>query len=171
MKNNQKGFLLVETLIVTVFVVSTLIFLFVQFQRIETNYSRTFNYNTVDGLYRLSNIRDFIEENAFDQARSNLNNGVLPYIDLSTCALVSNQNSELNAELDYCELLYTASSLKTLIMTDENTEDVITELRNMTNVTEEKKDFINYINYEDEFGKYRLIAEYNDGTFATITIY
>ena len=171
MKFNNKGFLLIETLIVTVFVVSTLIFLFVQFQRIETNYSRTFNYNTVDGLYRLSNIRDFIDENAFTGVRNTLNSSSLPYVNISTCNAINNYNPSLSTEIEYCELLFSVSDVKTLIMTDENTESVIEELRNITFITQEKKDFIRYINYNDEFGKYRLIIEYTDGTFATLTIY
>ncbi len=171
MKFNNKGFLLIETLIVTVFVVSTLIFLFVQFQRIEANYSRTFNYNTVDGLYRLANIRDFIEENVFFEARDQLNSSGLPYVNLSTCNLVGNLNAELAAEIEYCQLLYSVSEVKTLMLVDENTENVISELRNITFISESKKDFIKYINYEDEIGKYRLIVEYDDGTFATVIVY
>ena len=171
MKFNNKGFLLIETLIVTVFVVSTLIFLFVQFQRIETNYSRTFGYNTVDGLYRLANIREFIEDNVLEQAINQLNNSSLQYVNLSSCNFISNLNSELTTEIDYCELLYSVSEVKTLVLVEENTEAMISDLRNVTFLTEEKKDFIKYINYDDEFGKYRLIVEYEDNTFATVVTY
>ena len=51
MKKNEKGFVLLETLIVTTFVVSTLIFLYTQFSNIKTSYDASFRYNTVEGLY------------------------------------------------------------------------------------------------------------------------
>lgn len=171
MKKDNKGFLLIETLIVTVFIVSTLIFLFVQFQRIESNYSRTFNYNTVDGLYRLANLRDYAIDNYFDEARIRLGNTTLPYLNLSTCGQVNNINPMNISEREYCDLLYSTTEVKTLILIDENTTEMVEYLRNITLISEDKKDFIRYINFDDEIGRHRLVVEFKDGTFATIKIF
>ena len=49
-KKNNKGFMLVETLIVATFLVTTLLFIYVQFNNITRTYDTSFRYNTVNGL-------------------------------------------------------------------------------------------------------------------------
>jgi len=60
-KNSIKGFVLAETLIVSMFVAGVLIFLFIQFSNLSKNYIDSYNYNSVEDLYSLKNIRDYIE--------------------------------------------------------------------------------------------------------------
>ena len=56
-KLNNKGFMLVEILVVSVFISTVLVVLFVQFKKINKSYEVSFNYNTVDGLYLLDNVK------------------------------------------------------------------------------------------------------------------
>ena len=56
-KINNKGFMLVEVLVVSVFISSILIVMFVQFKKINNSYNVSFNYNTVDSLYLLNNVK------------------------------------------------------------------------------------------------------------------
>ena len=60
MKKNTKGFMLVEFLVVSIFVLGTLIFLTVQFNNINKSYNRSFKYDTVSNLYSAKNIRKMI---------------------------------------------------------------------------------------------------------------
>ena len=42
MQKNNKGFVLVETLLVSVFILTTLIFLFIQFRTVKQSFDRSF---------------------------------------------------------------------------------------------------------------------------------
>ena len=46
MKKNNRGFTLVETLVVSAFIVGILIFLFSQFSRLKSSYEASFEYYT-----------------------------------------------------------------------------------------------------------------------------
>ena len=62
-KLDSKGFLLTELLVTATLVSTVLIFLYTQFYTIKRSYDTSFKYNTVNGLYALSNVRSFLEEN------------------------------------------------------------------------------------------------------------
>ena len=46
MKKNNQGFMLVEFLVVSIFVLGTLIFLTIEFNNINKSYNRSFKYDT-----------------------------------------------------------------------------------------------------------------------------
>ena len=50
-KNNQRGFVLVEAIVVAVFVLSLFTFLFVNVVPLVGMYERRLNYDTIDGVY------------------------------------------------------------------------------------------------------------------------
>ena len=60
MKKNSKAFALVETLIVSTIIASILIYMFVQFNKLDENYNESFRYNDVDDLYKLDSIKEYI---------------------------------------------------------------------------------------------------------------
>lgn len=61
MKKNEKGFTLLETLVVSTFVVGTIVFLFSQFVVIKKNYTRSLKYDNVDDIYIAKNLKQFFE--------------------------------------------------------------------------------------------------------------
>ena len=69
-KNKNEGFMLAETLIVTTFVAGVLIFLFIQFSNLENSYEESYMYNTVEDIYALEDIKDYIEQD--ETAMSNI---------------------------------------------------------------------------------------------------
>jgi len=65
-KNNIKGFVLAEVIIVSVVVITALTVMYMQFISVNNSYYRSFKYNTVDDLYATNNIRSFIEDDNLD---------------------------------------------------------------------------------------------------------
>ena len=60
-KIDNRGFMLTETLIVATFLVTTLLFLYIQFNNVTKTYDTSFKYNTVNGLYAVNNIINYIK--------------------------------------------------------------------------------------------------------------
>lgn len=165
MKKNQNGFMLVETLIVSVFILSTLIFLFVQFQKIESGYSLSYKYNPTDKLYAVYNIRDYILKNGYENIANALDNSIDNYLNISTCPATYLSNTE------YCSSLVSYLDVKTIFFTKENTSDLVADFKNIGTINQDMKSFIKYIKYDDEATKNRLIVEFNDETYASLKIF
>ena len=60
---NNKGFLLAESLIVSTFVLTVLIFLFVQFKNLMVNHKQSYTYNSVENIYDLGSMADYFKNN------------------------------------------------------------------------------------------------------------
>lgn len=153
-KNLNKGFMLAETLIVTTFVAGVLIFIFIQFTNLSKNYNDSYQYNTVEGLYALRNIREYILTDS--AILTQIENSVTEdkYLEITNCTNFTDK--------DYCLKLIELENInKIFISTNYINKDLF------YNFDESFKKFINKINSEDS-EKYRLIAEFNNSTYATI---
>lgn len=159
-KMNNKGFMLIETLIVSTFLVTTLLFIYVQFNNITRTYDTSFKYNTVNGLYNTKNIIHYIKNDGFENLKSAITSEGVYYINIRDCS-----NTYFN-ETEYCSVLMNASNIKTILFTEENLSNL---KNNTTNLEQTMIDFINFINYEETTG-YRIIIEFNDNTFASLKI-
>lgn len=165
MKKNNRGFMLVETLIVSVFILSTLIFLYVQYQKITQGYDVTYKYNPTDRLYATYNIKDYILRNGYENLVVALSNSDDKYIDITTC------QTEYLSNTDYCQSLLNFLNVKQVIFTRENTTELVSDLKNISLLSESMKDFIRYIKYSNQPTKYRLIVEFNDDKYASLKIF
>lgn len=168
-KLDSKGFLLTELLVTATLVSTVLIFLYTQFYTIKRSYDTSFKYNTVNGLYALSNVRSFLEENDIYILTQGLN--TTSYIDLK------NDNLQ-TANTTYFNGLITGLNIKYLIFTNQNIDNLINQINNGTalnsdtNEYEDLKKFIKRIDFDnkDTNNNYRIIAEFNDNTFASILV-
>ena len=159
-KMNNKGFMLTETLIVATFLVTTLLFIYVQFNNINKTYNNSFKYNTVNGLYNSKNITQYISTDGLDALKNAIAQDDVEFINITDCS------SAYFTENEYCNVLMSSSNVKTVLFTKENLDS----LKNITtNLEQTIIDFINYINYEETTG-YRIIVEFNDNTFASLKI-
>lgn len=153
-KNSCKGFMLAETLLVTAFVAGVLIFLFIQFTNINKNYNDSFKYNSVEGMYALDDIKNYILEDQI--AHSNIITSVdeNKYVNITDCSLFFD-----NA---YCIKMFELENIKNIIVTKNaiNKELFVNEDADIIQ-------FINKINAQGE-EKYRIIAQFNNDTYATI---
>lgn len=168
-KLDSKGFLLTELLVTATLVSTVLIFLYTQFYTIKRSYDTSFKYNTVNGLYALSNVRSFLEENDIYILTQGLN--TTSYIDLKN-------NNLQTANTTYFNELMTGLNIKYLIFTNQNIDNLINQINNGTalnsdtNEYEDLKKFIKRIDFDnkDTNNNYRIIAEFNDNTFASILV-
>lgn len=163
-KINRKGFMLTELLVTSTLVCTVLIFLYSQFFSVKKSYENSFKYNTVNGLYALSNIRSFLVDSDIYILKQNLLlNSYVNLMDLES-------NKTFLKDEEYFDTLITKLNVKNIIFTKEDLSDLIKDLNNLPDSFEDMKKFIRYINYDDNGTLYRIIVEYNDKTFATLLV-
>lgn len=163
-KINNKGFMLVETLVVATLIISILVYLFIQFQTINKSYNASFTYNTVDAIYGVSNIRNYILNDGYEKLKTYLNspNNNNKYIDITGCS------SNYFDESEYCSILLNQLNVKTVLFTDTD----LSNLKNSNlNFNDKFKKYVNYIKFIPGEDMYRIIVEYENGTFGSLKIY
>ena len=153
-KNTSKGFMLVETLIVTIFVSSILIFLLVEFTNSNKNYQNIYQYNRVNDLYALNNIINYIKSDEVALEYINNNVSYENYINITNCNIFS--------EKEYCLKLLELSNINEIIITSNKINKTLIEKFN-----NEFKVFIEKINKTGN-EKFRVIAYFSDSTYATV---
>ena len=153
-KINNSGFMLAETLIVTVFVAGVLIYLYIQFSNLNNSYEDSYVYNTVEGLYALDDVKAYIESDVQVLEYIDTNIEELKYIDVTDCSLFT--------DIDYCESLLESENIKTIFITTNKVPD-----ESIIQYNEEFTTFIKKINKEGN-QSYRIVAEFNNYTYATL---
>ena len=169
----KKGFMLLETLVVSMFVMGVLIFLYVQYNTISTNYEKNLAYNNTNDMYALNTIRAYLLQENLNKLKLELFNAESNYIVIykDSCVDVNIENKE------YCEQLFNKLNVKTLLLTKENLKNLINELdndiANKTLAKELNHNFVNYIKtirYDGEVQNHRLIAEFTNGSYASLKL-
>lgn len=148
------GFVLIETLLVTIFVAGVLVFLFIQFSNLSQQYEKSYKYNTVDSLYALDDIRNYIlsDTEIMNYIENNIDS--TDYIDLSKCYYFENR--------DYCLNLFEFENIETVIvLKNKSSYDKSIDIK------EEMADFISQIS-NIGYEKYRLVALFKNSTLATL---
>ena len=164
MKKSNKGFVLLETLIVSTFILGTLVFLYVEFSSVKNAYDVSFRYNTVTGLYHAKEFSKFLLENGYDQVDNKLANTTSGYVDITSCPNLGLLCGKIKKEINAKRILYVSENISSL-QNNLSTSQFDTNLFNS-----ELKKFILQMNSVEPTGKNRLIIEYNDNTYATITL-
>lgn len=153
-KKVNKGFMLAETLVVTAFVAGILIFLYVQFSNLNNSYDESYKYNTVEGLYALEDIKNYIEndESALNYIEENIES--LKYINIEDCSIFTSK--------DDCLLLLKSENINSIFIT--------TNLIPYNSIDEYSEDFLDFVNKINEEGNqpYRIVAAFNNSTYATL---
>ena len=167
MKNN-KGFMLLETLIVSTIILSTLVFLFIQFTNIKTNYEISFKYNTIPGIYIAKEFSDFLIKNNIDSSLSNqLNDSTNGFLNIKNHTYID------KGEKDFYTSMINQMNIKQIIYTSDD----LTTFKNYLNgnnvdtsiFTESFKNFIIKLSTKNSPNN-RLIIMFNDDTYASILI-
>ena len=183
MKNmNKKGFVMAETIIVSVFVMTIVSFLILNVLPLVGEYERLLNYDTVEAKYNAHLIRKMILMSNTDYKEAMLNIGT--------------NNYQLYTKSGFCNKYsdYTVNSITTTYVNNcfallgedyLNVKNVIIssyvvsslqENVNTVDISRAFKDYIKYIpSYEN--GQYssiatakRLLIEFGDGTFSNIEV-
>lgn len=160
-KSLKRGFVMAETIIVSIVVLTALIILYTQFISINNSYYRSFRYNTVDDLYAVNNIKEFILNQGIENITNSLDSD--KYIDLTNCS------TSYFKEFAYCENLLKILDVKTLLFTYEDVSGIKDTLISDNPYSEGLFSFIKTIS-SDKNNKYRLIVEFNNDRYATLKI-
>lgn len=157
-KRSNMGYMLVETLIVTVFVAGVLIFLFVQFSKLNNSYDEYYIYNNTEDLYALADIKNFIENDSKATTYINTNMNTLKYIDITDCS------SNIFTNTSYCLKLLDYEKIEKIYITF----NPIT--MNDIDITED--DIVKFMNKISNDGTepYRIVAKFDQDRFATIRL-
>ena len=175
MSLNKKGFMLIETLIVTTFVVVVLVFMFVQIQNISNNYEKSFSYNSVKSLYKASDLREYLYTRNRQEMEDEIDSTTKGYIDLSSCNYsfytLIGENEQANTT--YCESLYESLGVKKVLLSIEDLsvgKSKVYENMEIDDISQKFADYINYVKYNGDNNKLRLLIEFNDESYASITM-
>ncbi len=188
-KIDSRGFVIVETIVVAVFIIGICTFLFANFLPLIGDYERVSNYDDLDSKYKTHEIRKMIlREIANDNSKKtifssrlssssfyysyssyNVNNGEEIIKKYEICDELNNPN--------YCNKLLGESFLnvKEIIVTPFKLSSSKQEIKNDTNVSRAVKEYIEYLpsysKYSSKYDSYyRIIVVFNNGNIANIEV-
>ena len=156
----SRGFALVETLIVSTIIATILIYVFVQFNALQSKYNESFKYNDVDDLYKLDSIKSYI-----DSLDNTAKTNIITKITSDDIIIMDNEDNTYTniTYLDNQNDLLTNLGIKTLILTKADINNVDTN-----SLSKNVKNMIKKIDNKSD--NYRLMAEFDNGACATITV-
>lgn len=152
MKKN--GFALVETLIATTLVATVFTVLYVQFMNINENYRKTYENNTVEGLYASNNIKNYLLSNNYEDL------AITSYINMN-CDMFTNKTQ--------CNNLLSVLEVKNAYIMIDDITSIREDIYNDSNISDGLKKFVKSVNTTTNPG-YRLLVEFNNDTYATIKV-
>ena len=153
MKKN-KGFMLAETLAVTIFVAGVLIFLFIQFSNLNNSYSEYYKYNTTESLYALEDVMYYIKSDNRATSFISSNTNQTNYIDITDCNIFTSKS--------YCEDLFELEGISKIAVLVNSIPSDMSQIED-----EDMLKLIEKINFEGE-EQYRLVAKFNNGVYSTL---
>lgn len=164
MKN--KGFVLLETLVASTFILGVMIFLYTQFISIKRSYETSFQYNTVTGLYHAKEFAEFLKEDDYSDINNQLMNSTNGYVDITNCSYSHNISlcKSLVKKIQANKILYVGENISTLknnLTISNYNKDVFSE---------KLKKFIFQMNLVEPNGRSRIIIEFNDSTYTTVVV-
>lgn len=159
-KRNHQGFMLIETLLVSVFIASTLIFLYIQFQKVRDSYDVTFSYNTIDGVYSSKVLLEYLQENGIANMSNALKSNSITQIEVSTCPGAYLTNTT------FCNRLVENLNIRKAYYVSSDVTNFRNKMKSL-GLSNKFQTFIRSMKDSDGIG-YRLVIEYNDDTYATI---
>lgn len=115
MKKNNKGFVLVETLVVTVFVMAVFSVIYINFYPLAGEYERREFYDDVDSKYSAYWVKRFIQGSTYDFYGSGG-----PADTISSNKYVVFQCSDLSSseEVSFCNKMFNRMNIRQAIITD-----------------------------------------------------
>ena len=167
MKKDNRGFLLAESLVVSTFVLTVLILLYIQFSNLTTNYKNSYNYNNVESLYDLSSVANYLQANNYNLSTQLTSSK--PYV-----IVYKNGSCNMDAGIidSFCDNLINKMDAKTIIYTysDISVIKKYISTKEDNNINQKLRDFIMKVETNVVQNKGRLFAEFDNGTYATIAM-
>lgn len=158
-KTNNKGFFLIETIVVVLIILVVLIAMYRQLVTIYNNYQNTASYNSIASIHAASNVKRYLEQNSMETLVANLGNN--QYLDIT--------NYDLGYSAYYTNLK-TYSNIKKIYFTRFNINVMVNNLNSYGfDATFEK--YLKTLKLASNSpypGRYRIIVILNDNTYGNI---
>lgn len=161
-KKDNRGFLLAESLIVSTFVVTVLIFLFTQFKNVVVNQKRSYTYNNVEDIYNLAAVSDFLKFH-----KTNVEANQVLY---NSNAEDVNQCNDTKTPCDLLREIGSSIDAEYIICTDSEVSNTLTYIKANHPDKQDLIDFIERSVNRDIIGELRLTAKFKNGNFASIAM-
>ena len=165
---NKKGFMLLETLIVSTILVGVLIFLYIQLINMKGSYEVSFKENTISGLYIAKEIAEYIyiNDSIYNSLKNRLDNSEYGYVEITSFDVIFK-------DLFGNKKLSPGMKIQTIIFTDDNEKldlfkNSLIQKLNISN----NKDFKKFILklYTSRTNYNRLFIEFQDKTYCSILV-
>lgn len=167
-KNNNKGFMLLETMVVSAFIITTLIFLYVQFSNLKKSYDESFKYDTIPELFKTKEIDKFINNNygyadLINDVKENEDNFIELYNNSCNMSYFSKYNS-------YCNRLMNDMDVKTILLVSTDLSKLINKLKTNNKYSNGLYLYTKKINQSTNNNSYSLIVEFNDKKYTNLIV-
>ncbi len=169
-KMNKKGFMLLETMVVSAFITTVLVYLYVQFSNLKRNYETSFKYDSVDGLYAVREIDKYVNGNftyssIVSTTNSLGNNYIIFYTKTNGCSNYIGGNN--NTYSTYCNNLMGKLKVKTVLFVNSKIKD---DLSNIKTNYPSLYLYLKHANFKKLTNKnyYYVVAEFEDNTYASL---
>ena len=177
MKKNNKGFVLVETLVVTVFVMAVFSVIYINFYPLAGEYERREFYDDIDSKYGAYWMKVFVQRSSFSLNTSLLNSqGYVTF----TCNNLTNAEDQ-----SFCNAMWDKLYVNQVIVTnyrigDDSKSTDFKRKAPTSSALANNPSFLAYISYLPDFvtaslngAKYRVLVEFKrpNGTLETDDFY
>ncbi len=161
MKKENKGFVLVETLVVTVFVMAVFSVIYINFYPLAGEYERRDFYDDIDSKYGAYWMKLFIQDSGYDFYASG------GYFDTVTANTYAKFSCDVlpTEKKNFCSEMWNRLDVKNVIITTYNLEDFKNHIN--SDPTGFSDSFVSYIEYLPIYkvaslngARYRVLVEF-----------
>ena len=156
---NNKGFALVETLIVATFVMGILTLILTNFLPMIGTYEKRERYDDIDSVYNTYLIKKMLENSETKNLNSSLKNGIdgrNSKVNPINCSIYNNTDF-----LDYCQNLFQNMGVSSAIVTSYNIQGLKSDFP--SNASKDLRDYVsslpNFVKNPNNY-TYRIIIKY-----------
>lgn len=184
-KIDNKGFVIVETIIVAVFIIGICTFLFANFIPLIGEYERVEKYDTLEKKYKTNEIRKMIL-----MELTSSNEEIFTSVDADAYKIYSTVKEKVNDKeittneicshlksVNYCNMLLSEDfmNVKSIVVTPFKLANFKTITKSNNNFTKAERQYIQYLPSYNKYSSrydsyYRILVFYNDGEFSNIEV-
>lgn len=161
-KLNNCGFALVETLVVSLFVMGIFSLLYTNYYPLIGEYEKREVYDNIDSVYKTDLIKKFIKKYRINLSNSlkNQPTGYTFFNDRNSfCSEIGKEGEE------QCQSLLKKLDVSSILATNYDMKEVKKEIGNASSISNRMKEYVDYLpNYSTNQYKYRgrIIVEYKE---------
>ncbi len=155
-KKCKRGFVLIETILISAVVMGVLLTLYIQLNAINNSYNKLLTYDNVDKLYLVNNVKQYLYNNGLKE--TDFLNG---FYDISDCS-----NALVN-EYAYCKNLFANLDASVVIVSSGDLTLLKESINTNPNYSSGFKEYVNQLTNQE--GIY-IILEFSDLEYASLVV-